>query len=567
MRLLISLIVDLWRLFWWPLLVLRRRRAAPKGAWLRVEVDGAVVEVLPRLPFWDRRPRPLALQRLRRVVALAARDARVAGIFVELKHLSGGSASAKALRDVLVEARQRGKRVVVYLPHGAATRETYVASAAERVLLGPETFVSPLGFAVEAQYFKDALDKVGVEPEVFARGRYKTAGEMFVARTMSEAQREQLDALLDVAWDTLVDALSTGRGVERGIAEQWINAGPWSADSAVAQHIADGVVYEDQLAELLEPGRKGGAPFMAAQRYLRRRRIRFRPLRRRPRIGVIEVHGPIVGKPAFGLLPMAAEQPVRQAIQRALDDPRVRGVIVHVDSPGGSALASDRMLHDLRRLAAKKPVVAFMGNVAASGGYMVAVGAHMIVAQPTTITGSIGVVAARFVVGPVLERVGIGVEVVKRGARADMESPVRHLDEGERAVLDRQLDEVYGSFLRVVSEGRRRPLAEIEPLAGGRVWSGRDALARGLVDRLGGFDAALAELRARIGPGAERLEPEVVGAPRLPAPAALLPRLLGGFARVPDALGALPLAPLLLSAAHERVLLWCGIEELDLGGR
>ena len=567
MRLILSLLVDLWLLSWWPLLALRRRRAAQRGGWLRVEVDGPVVEVAPRLPFWDRRPRPLALERLRRVVELAALDGRVAGILVELKHLSGGSATAKSLRDVLLLARQRGKRVVVYLPHGASTSGLYVASAAERVLLGPETFVSPLGYAVEAQYFKGVLDRVGVEPEVFARGRYKTAGEMLVSRSMSDAQREQLDALLDVAWDTLVDALSTGRGVERGIAEQWINSGPWSADSAVAQHIADAVVYDDQLAELLSPGQKGGAPLIGAGRYLARRRIRWRPLRRRARIGVIEVHGPIVGKPAFGMLPMAAEEPVRAAIKRAIDDPRIRGVVVHVDSPGGSALASDRMLHELRRLAQKKPVVAFMGNVAASGGYMIAVGAHTIVAQPTTITGSIGVVAARFVVGPVLERIGIGVEVVKRGARADMESPVRHLDEGEREVLERQLDDVYRSFLRVVSEGRRRPLTEIEPLAGGRVWSGRDALARGLVDRLGGFDTALEEVRARIGRGGARLQPELVSGQPLPLAMALLPRLLGGSARMPQVLGTLPLAPLMLAAARERVWMWCGIEELDLGGR
>lgn len=567
MRLVLSLLVDLWLLAWWPLLALRRRRAAPRGAWLRVEVDGAVVEVAPRLPFWDRRPRPLALERLRQVITLSGRDPRVLGILVELKHLAGGGATAKSLRDVLLLAREQGKRVVVYLPQGAGTRGLYVASAAERVLLGPETFVSALGYAMESQYFKGALDRIGVEPEVFARGRYKTAGEMLVARSMSEAQREQLDALLDVAWDTLLDALSSGRGVDRGIAEQWINSGPWSADSAVAQRIVDAVVYDDQLAELLEPGRKGGAPLMSAGRYLARRRIRWRPLLRRPRIGVIEVHGPIVGKPAFGMLPMAAEQPVRDAIKRALDDPKVRGVIVHVDSPGGSALASDRMLHELKRLAQKKPVVAFMGNVAASGGYMIAVGAHSIVAQPTTITGSIGVVAARFVVGPVLDRIGIGVEVVKRGARADMESPIRHLDEAERAVLERQLDDVYRSFLRAVSEGRRRSVADIEPLAGGRVWSGRDAAARGLVDHLGGFEAALADVRARIGHGAERLEPALVSTQPLIPPVALLPRLLGSSAQLLPASGSLPLLPLALAAARERVWMWCGVEELDLGQR
>src|SRR6185369_10305127 len=181
--------------------------------------------------------------------------------------------------------------------------------------------------------------------------------------------------------------------------------------------------------------------------------------------------------------------------------------------------ASDRIYHEVTRLAEVKPVVAYMSNVAASGGYYVAAGAHAVVAQPETVTGSIGVVAARFVVGPLLERLGVFTDVVKRGARADFLSPARKLDEGERALFERELDAFYQTFLRVVAKGRKKPIEEIEPLAQGRVYSGADAFSRGLLDHLGGFDRALHELRERLGAGARDLEPKIIRPPRVvPSP-------------------------------------------------
>jgi protease-4 len=181
------------------------------------------------------------------------------------------------------------------------------------------------------------------------------------------------------------------------------------------------------------------------------------------------------------------------------------------------------------------------------------------------VTGSIGVVAARFVLEPLLDKLGIGVEVLKRGDRADMMSASRRLSDDERGVLERQIDEIYRSFLRVVAEGRSRSVEEIEPLAGGRVWSGRDAVAHGLVDKLGGFDLALAEVRQRIGPGAERLEPIVISPPRVRPPAALLPRLL--WSALPRLGPAAELAALCDATGRELGFAWCDVRLGDLSDR
>lgn len=564
LRIAFALALDLVLLALLPLRLVRRWRAAPQGAWLEVKIDGGLTEVARRVPFWQRRHQPVALHSLRRVLAAVRADTRVTGVLFRIDALRVGSARATSLRDLLLALRAAGKKVAVYLPHGGGTLATYVASAADQVLLGPETHLELTGFAIEATYLRGLLDRAGIEPEVFAKGRFKTAGEFLEKKSMSDAQREQLGAVLDVAHQTLVDGLASGRSVERAVAASWVDQGPWSARAALEAGLVDGVVYPDELAARLEPARAAGARVIPAAAYLRRRTLRFVPLRRPRHVAVVEVVGPIVSDAPLSLVPVAAEEPVCRTLRQAREDRRAAGAVVVVSSRGGSALASDRMLRELTLLAKEKPVAVYMGDVAASGGYMIAVGAPTIVAQPTTVTGSIGVIAARMSAEPLLSRIGVAVEVVKRGARADMMNPARSLSGDERSALERQLEEIYRAFLEVVARGRGRSVEQIEPLAGGRVWSGRDAHQHGLLDRLGGFDVALADVVHRIGPSGDRLEPVVVG-PEHFGPPGPLARLIRGGAQALRFDGVVALAEIAASEPRAGAWLWSEVAAISEG--
>jgi protease-4 len=244
----------------------------------------------------------------------------------------------------------------------------------------------------------------------------------------------------------------------------------------------------------------------------------LRRLTRAPVVAVIPVHGAIAhASSQFGNF--ATDDKLARMVRIARLDRRVKGVILHVDSPGGSALASDRMHHEIVQLAREKPVVACMANVAASGGYYVAAPAHKIVCEAVTITGSIGVVGARLTLEPLMAKLGITTEVVQRGARAGLLSPSAPLNEDERTALMRELEATYRTFVRVVAQGRKMRVDEVEPLARGRVYTGEDAKAAGLVDVLGGFDVALREVRAMLPADVrEAAEPHVMRAPRRELP-------------------------------------------------
>jgi protease-4 len=273
--------------------------------------------------------------------------------------------------------------------------------------------------------------------------------------------------------------------------------GFFSGMAAKELGLLDACCYEDELGVELGERRDKPKPRVAVGRYLAYRSLRlWRPLRAKAVVGVVAVHGAIVDsapqRPKLSGRAGASYESVSRALRAARVDPRVRAVILHIDSPGGSALASDLIHRELIRLREKKTVVACMGNVAASGGYYVAVGCERIVAQPTTTTGSIGVISARVLAAGLLERVGIRAEVVRSAPHADMFSPFRALTDDERAMLDDHVKDFYKTFLRVVAQGRSRTTDEVHALARGRVWSGSDAHARGLVDVLGGLERALA---------------------------------------------------------------------------
>jgi protease-4 len=277
----------------------------------------------------------------------------------------------------------------------------------------------------------------------------------------------------------------------------------------------------------------------AADYHAMKERPLLRRVRRPPLVAVIPVHGTIAhaGGP---LGSFATDERVAKMLRVARMDRRVRGVVLHVDSPGGSALASDRMHHEIVQLAREKPVVACMANVAASGGYYVSAPARKIVAEPTTITGSIGVVGARVSLEPLFEKLGITTEIVRRGAHAGLLAAASRIDDDERGAIRRELDATYRTFIGVVARGRHMEEARVEELARGRVYTGKDAHAAGLVDVLGGFDVALREVKALL-PEAVREKVVVVAArtPRKDVPVLDLPA---------------PASALLLAANGERVL-------------
>lgn len=478
-----------------PLRLLGLGRKVPAKTWLTIMVDGSVVDLTPPQRFWRvRSQKAVSVHVLDEVVDAAVDDPRVEGILVTHKTMNAGMAMASSLRAVLAKARAKGKRVVVYLPMGGDTKDVYVASAADTIVLGPTAQLAPLGFRAASRYVKRALDQAGVEPQVFACGEFKSAGESLVRESMSPAQRAQLERMLDSFQDALVDALATGRSLPLEKAAALVDEGPYFGQEALEAGLVDLVAYEDELLDKL--GIEGGRRrLIDAGAYLaRKKRPLVRALRRPPVALVIPVHGAIAhaGGPLGGL---STDERVIRMVRTARRDPRVCGVILHVDSPGGSALASDLMHHEIEQLARAKPVVACMGNVAASGGYYVAAPAAKIVARTTTITGSIGVVAARLSIDPLLERLGISTEVVQRGKRAPLLSPLGALDGDARAAIERELWATYRAFVGVVAKGREMPEAEVEPLARGRVYTGKDALDVKLVDVLGGFDTALFELR------------------------------------------------------------------------
>jgi protease-4 len=522
---LLRLIGFLFDLLFYPFRALRRGRVVDEGTFVTLKIDGAVADVLAKPRFWElRAQKAISLHDVRELVDYVIGDPRVRGIVITIKSFAAGMATAASLRAILARARAAGKEVVVHLPMGGGTKEVLVATGGSKVFLGPAAQLAALGFATRTRYLKSALDKAGIVPEVYACGEYKSAGESLVRDSMSDAQREQLGKLLDCFDGALLDAIASGRGVSRERARAIVDGGPYFGEAAIEVGLADAVAYEDEIPALLGLPR-GGKPgpitegLVEGHVYLAlKKRPLLRRLTRAPIVAVIPVHGAIAhASSQFGNF--ATDDKLARMVRLARLDRRVKGVILHVDSPGGSALASDRMHHEIVQLAREKPVVCCMANVAASGGYYVAAPAHKIVCEAVTITGSIGVVGTRLTMEPLMAKLGITTETVQRGARAGLLSPSAPLSEDERAALMRELEATYKTFVRVVAQGRKMKVDEVEPLARGRVYTGEDAKAAGLVDVLGGFDVALRELRAMLPAELrDQAEPHVVRSPRRALP-------------------------------------------------
>jgi protease-4 len=497
------LLANVLRLLFAPLWLLAHAATRPRARWIHVRLRPRLVELERPVPFFvewipglgEARPTSIAL--LRELADMIVEDERIEGVVFDVPPLTAGWATCQSLRDVLLRLRGAGKKVVVYLGQGGGNRELYIASAADRVLASPHGQLSPLGLAASMTYFKGLLEHAGVEVEVHRRAEYKTAAEPATNHAMSEAQREQTEALLETIHSALRTALASRPGATPETIDRLFEKAILSAETAEAEGLIDGVCYEDELPRALA-GDGLIHPICRAPRYYgwRKRRL-FLRLRPERYIAVVPIHGAI-SSGAPGTRAGLKFASTITTLRAARSNPRVAGVVLHVDSPGGSALASDLIHREVERLKEKKPIVALFGDVAASGGYYVGAGTDAVIAQDLTITGSIGVVSARLVVEPLLERFGVKVDTVRKAPHADMMRRPGKLLAPENEILEREIDAFYQAFVGIVARGRGRKHEEIEPLARGRVWSGRDAKERGLVDRIGGLETALDEVRKRL---------------------------------------------------------------------
>jgi protease-4 len=503
-----------------------RRRAAPLV--LELDLTEPLVEATPRDPLGAliarRRTSVRAVvEGLRR----AGDDARVVALVAKL----GGPGSrlslalAQEVRDAVHDFRTHGKAAVAWAEtFGELARGTvpyYVATGFDEIWLQPSGDVCVTGVATQVPFLRDALDKARITPQVARRHEYKNAADPFTEQAFTTAHREATEHLVASVMHQLVDGIARERGLDAAEVRALVDRAPLPATEALQAGLVDRLGYRDEVYAAVRARAGADAALLYVARYARAgaslpARLGMAP---RPRIALVEVTGPIhLGRSGRRALtgPTSGSDTVTAALRSAARDPGVKAVVLRVASPGGSYVASDAIWRQVALTReAGTPVVVSMGHVAASGGYYVSMGADAIVAEPGTVTGSIGVLAGKPVVDRLLDRLGIRLENVSDGAHAQMLSPSRAFSEEEWALLDAWLDRIYDDFTAKVASGRGLPLDHVRAVARGRVWTGADARDHGLVDVLGGLGTAVDLARERAGlPPSTR--PELRLHPRLP---------------------------------------------------
>ena len=480
-------------------LVMRAARI-PRGAVLTVKLAGAMREITPRSALDQLRGHGgPALFDLRQALDGAARDPRIGAVIVRIAGLETGVATADELHAMLRALVRAGKRTIALLEgDSAGVREYLVACGAGEIVANPNVLLTMLGVAAGGIFLRGAMDKLRLEAQTLQWKEYKGAAETFTRERMSPELHESLEAIVSDCKEVLAARIAAARSLAPERAAELAGSGFLSMRAAIEARLVDRAGYFEDLRAEFDPDHKERV-FVGLGRYLRRVAYARRP-GRDARLALIHGVGPVVAgePPAAG--DFISGEAVAAQFHRAAADKSVRAIVFRVNSPGGSALGSDlvwRALADARQRG--KPVVVSMGDVAGSGGYYVAMGADRIVAGAATITGSIGVVYARFNAGKALANLGVAMEYVKSDQISDALSMSRALSPAELGQLNDAVGELYANFTAKVAEGRGLDPAQTEAMARGRVWSGVAAQRGGLIDEIGGLEAAIEIARARAG--------------------------------------------------------------------
>ncbi len=505
----------------WTSYAVEQRKAwaseAPDYALIVIEPD--LAELPPVRPPWQRLllPDEPSMHDLADALRAVGDDPRTRGVVLHLRALELPAATLESLRSHIAELRAQGKRVIAWATQ-YGTGSLYVASSCDEVLLQKGGGIAPLGVMRTYPFLAGALEQVGLRFDAVPISPYKSAADTLARRDMSSESRAMATWLIEGAYEEFVQALAEGRSLEEGALKAVIDGAPYTDLEAVEHGLVDAIVSEERLpthlADRDEPA--------VVERWQRARKavVPRPPARGARHIGLLRIEGMIVdgesrhaprGAPGIPLLggdARAGDRTVVQEARKALEDDDVAALVVWIDSPGGSATASEAMAAALDAVAERKPVLAVMGAVAGSGGYYVATPARHIFARPGTITGSIGVLSGKMVVSGLLDRMRINREVIARGEGIRIYDGDRPFSTEEEAIVRRGIQRTYDVFVARVAASRGMSIEDVEAVAAGRVWTGRQALAHGLIDTLGGLDDAYAMARelAGLGPRAARRE-------------------------------------------------------------
>ena len=464
---------------------------------LHIPLNHAVVERGHKTPLEDLdigfgHEKNAGLNDILEAIKRAEEDKNIKGIYLDLSSLQAGLASTEEIRNALLRFKKSKKFILAYsevYTKGAY----YLASVADKIYLNPEGILEFTGYSSELMFFKGTLEKLEIEPQVIKVGTYKSAVEPFVLDKMSEPNRKQVTSFLGSMYDHYLSGIAASRKINKDslftIANQ---LKVQNASDAVRYKLVDGLRYKDQVLDELKQRagieKKKDVKAVTLLDYIKNNKKEDGDFN--TRIAIVYASGEIVG--GDGKDDQIGSEKVSKAIRKARTDDKVKAVVLRVNSPGGSALASDVIWREVVLTKKVKPVIVSMGDLAASGGYYISCAADSIFAQPNTITGSIGV----FGIIPNMQKffnnkLGITFDGVKTGQYADLGTVSRPLTDGEKLIIQNEVNRIYSSFTKRVAEGRKKSQGYIDQIGQGRVWSGSEAIKIGLVDKLGNIDDAV----------------------------------------------------------------------------
>jgi len=475
---------------------------------IEIELYGEILEEEEKslIPFFPGKKK-LTIWDLERIFYHASINPAVIGLLIKVRDLKIGLARAEAIRRSMFELREKGKNVFAYIESGGNI-EYLISSAAEKIYISPWAVLNLIGLKAEVVLLKDSLDKLGIEAQLKGLGEYKSAAETFTRNSMSEPNRRMLNSIIEDIYRQFIRNISLGRKIRDQQIKKLIDSGPFTPEEALDSGLVDGIGYGDEFEtkikeisniQIKDIKPKSLLRLLNIKDFIRNIIGKFKS--NLPVIAILSDSGMITHGESKGTggAKIIGSETITKMLDILAKDRTIKAIVLRILSPGGSGIASDLIWHHLKTISNTKPVVVSMSDVAASGGYMVALGANKIVAEPLTLTGSIGIISGKFNLKHLYEKLGVVMESIKRGKGALMFSTYGKFTQNEEENLDKIMKTLYDQFVSKVAAERKMDIELAERISRGRVWTGMQAKDLGLIDELGGINVAIQVAKKEAG--------------------------------------------------------------------